>query len=243
MNAIERLIAFWREFDFNAPLRVHPADRLVMNRIKGFDTKFIPYPYIGDIRTADVWVLMLNSNVGFNDAKHEAEPYFADRLSANLLQNFRDLEHPLLSLDPKLRHTGTYEYYNKRNGIGKLVTEYARRSGTTEIEARMDLARRLAIVQLFPYRSTTDVSRSLLGDSLASVRHAKAAVTNALESKLVVVPRSVRAWGFEYGVQREELFTFAASQARSASLLPGGACGGGDAILHRLIGNQPVTGL
>ena len=236
MSAIEKLIAFWGELDLDEPSRVHPADRTVMDPMEGFDTGFIPYPYVGDIRAADVWVLMLNSNIGPDDAKQEAEPYFADRLRANLAQNFDAYEHPLLSLDSKLCHTGTYEYYNKRNGIAKLVTELARRSGVTERDARRDLARRLAIVQLFPYRSTSGVPQSLLGGSLASVRFARAAVAEALESKLVVVPRSARDWGFEYGVREERLFTFAANQARSASLKPGGACGGGDAILHRLMG-------
>tara|TARA_A100001391_G_scaffold204686_1_gene201269 strand:- start:5892 stop:6605 length:714 start_codon:yes stop_codon:yes gene_type:complete len=235
MNAVEKLIAYWGELDLGAPSRVHPADLTLMDPTERFDTAFVPYPYIGDIRGADVWVLMLNSNIGPEDAKQEAEPYFADRLRSNLTQDFDAYQHPLLSLDPKLRHTGTYEYYNKRNGIAKLIAELARRSGVTERAARCDLARRLAIVQLFPYRSTSGVPRALRGGALASVRFAKAAVAEALESKLVVVPRSARDWGFEYGVRGERLITFAANQARSASLKPDGACGGGDAILHRLM--------
>jgi hypothetical protein len=207
-----------------------------MDLAQGFDTGFIPYPYVGDIRAADVWVLMLNSNIGPSDAKQEAEPYFADRLRGNLKQDLGAYAHPMLSLDPDLRDTGTYEYYNRRNGLAKLVAELAKCMGATELDARRELSRRLAVVQLFPYRSTSGVPQALLGDALASVRLAKAAVAEAIQSKLVVVPRSARNWGFEYGVRKNNLFTFKANQARSASLQPGGACGGGDAILKRLTG-------
>jgi hypothetical protein len=234
VKAIEKLIDHWAELDLDAPSRVHPADRAAMDRAEGFDTGFMPYPYVGDIRAADVWVLMLNSNIGPADAKQEAEPYFADRLRTNLKQDLGAYEHPMLSLDPKLRDTGTYEYYNKRNGLTKLVAELAKRSGATENASRRELARRLAVVQLFPYRSISGVPQNLLGEALASVRMARAAVAEALKSKLVVVPRSARNWGFEYGVREGNLFTFKADQARSASLQPGDACGGGDTILSRL---------
>ena len=237
MSAIEKLIDHWRKLDLKVPLRIHPADQTLMDHVQGFDTGLVPYPYVGDIRAADVLVLMLNSNIGPTDAKQEAEPYFADRLRGNLKQDLGDCEHPMLSLDPRLRGTGTYEYYNKRNGLTKLVTELAKRSGATERDARRELARRLAVVQLCPYRSTSGVPQALLGNALASVRLARMAITEALKSKLVVVPRSARCWGFEYGVREANLFTFKADQARSASLQPGGACGGGDAILDRLIGD------
>lgn len=69
MSAIEKLINHWCELDLLAPSRVHPADRPEMDLAQGFDTGFIPYPYVGDIRAADVWVLMLNSNIGPTDAK------------------------------------------------------------------------------------------------------------------------------------------------------------------------------
>jgi hypothetical protein len=232
---MEKLIDHWAELDLAAPSRVHPGDQAAMDRAQGFDAGFMPYPYVGDIRAADVWVLMLNSNIGAADAKQEAEPYFADRLQTNLKQDLGAYEHPMLSLDPKLRDTGTYQYYNKRNGLTKLAAALAKRTGTTERDSRRELARRLAVVQLFPYRSTSGVPQSLLGAALASVRLARAAVSEALESKLVVVPRSARDWGFEYGIREGNLFTFKADQARSASLQPGGACGGGDAILGRLM--------
>lgn len=234
MSAIEKLIDHWAELDCKAPSRVHPADSAPMSGAQGFDARFMPYPYVGDIRAADVWVLMLNSNIGPTDAKQEAEPYFAERLRTNLKQDLGAYEHPMLSLDPQLRNTGTYEYYNKRNGLTKLVAELARRSGATERNSRRELARRFSVVQLFPYRSTSGVPQNLLGNTLVSVRLARAAVAEALESKLVVVPRSARNWGFEYDVRKGNLFTFKADQARSASLQPGGACGGGDAILSRL---------
>lgn len=74
VKAIEKLVDHWAELDLDDPPRVHPADRAPMDRAEGFNTGFMPYPYVGDIRAADVWALMLNSNIGPADAKEEAEP-------------------------------------------------------------------------------------------------------------------------------------------------------------------------
>ena len=227
MSSIDDLISHWHSLDFNSASLVHPSDQAVMARFPAFDTSFVPYPYIGDLRTADIWVLMLNSNIGAGDAEQEAEPYFARRLRTNLEQRLDEYECPMLSMDPMLGDTGTYEYYNRRNGIAKLVSGLARRSKTTEWEARKHLARRLAVVQLLPYRSTSGVPQPLLGDVLASVRLVRAAVHEAVASKLVVVPRSAKNWGFEYGTREDNLFTFRADQARSASLSPGAPAAAG----------------
>lgn len=234
MGAIDKLVGHWQGINLETPFRIHQADQVAMDQAQPFDTGLMPYPYVRDIRGADVWVLMLNSNIGADGAQQEAEPYFAQLLRDNLMQDFNDVEYPILLLDPKLRETGTYKYYNNRNGTAKLIAEFARRSGTKEGRARRELSRRIAVLQLVPYRSTSGVPQKLLGNTLASVRLARAAVIEALESKLVIVPRSARNWCFQYGIREKNLFTFKACQARSASLRPGGACGGGDAILNRL---------
>lgn len=234
MDAISTLVQHWRQLDLGAASRVHQADQAAMSGVSGFDLSATPYPYVGDILRADVWILMLNSNIGPDDQRQETEPYFAERLRANITQNLDNYEYRMLSLDPKLEHTGTYAYYNHRNGLAKLVTALAKRSRITEHEARKQLASRLAVIQLFPYRSTSGVPPELLS-SVRSVQIARQAAREALNSKLVVVPRSAPQWGFCYGVREGNLFTFRADQARSASLMPGGACGGGDAILERLL--------
>jgi hypothetical protein len=238
LNAIERLIEHWAGLEPSASSWIHPADQEALSGAGAFDLGFVPYPYVGDIRNADIWVLMLNSNIGPKDAIQEATPYFAERLRTNLRQDLATYEYPMLSLDPKLHDTGTYEYYNTRNGLSKLVAEFARRTGRADADARRDLAHRLAVVQLMPYRSTSGVPQALLGGAMPSVQLARAAVKKAVESKLVVMPRSARNWGFDYGAREPNLFVFKADQARSASLRPGGSCGGGDAILKRLAGGS-----
>jgi hypothetical protein len=205
-----------------------------LNGAKAFDFGAIPYPYVGDIQSAAVWVLMLNSNISPDDKRQESEAYFAGRLRTNLRQDLRDHEYRMLSLDPELSHTGTYTYYNRRNGLAKLVSKLASIRNAPEREARKELASRLAVIQLFPYRSTSGVPARFLSDAIPSVQLARKAVQEAIKSKLIVVPRSASRWGFEYGVRSENLFTFRGDQARAASLMPAGACGGGDAILERL---------
>ena len=234
MNAIANLVDFWRQLDIDKGVRVHPSDRAAMQGESSFDTTAMPYPYVGDIQGADVWVLMLNSGIGPDDAKHEAQDYFSERLRRNLVQDFEGEEFPMLSVDPRLSHTGTYAYYNGRNRVEKLINQLAANRGVKEVEARKEISRRVAVVQLFPYRSKDGVPGRLLNNSVKSVALAKAAVKEAMQSKLIVVPRAATSWGFQYGVQSDNLFTFRGDQARSASLMPGGSCGGGDAILSRL---------
>ena len=236
MQAVDRLVAYWRDLDLSAPPFVHPADQSALLSFPEFDQNAIPYPYVGDIREADVWVLMLNSNIAATDKEHEAQPYLRARLQANLRQELSQYEHPLLCLDPALKHTGTYEYYNRRNGLAKVIAAYAKQTNIGEAAARSEVSRRLAILQLFPYRSSVGVAAKLLGDALLSVQYARAAVKESLGERLIIVPRSSRHWGFEYGSHEPgRLLTYKADQARTASLIPGGAGGGGDEILTRLL--------
>src|SRR5690242_15502472 len=101
-SGIEELIKFWAEFDCTSgDRRVHDADQGVMNRApffrlspnttlqpveryleagpetrKGFHLALTPVPYVGDLRSSDIFLLMVNPTVGYSDYGTDSCPAF-----------------------------------------------------------------------------------------------------------------------------------------------------------------------
>lgn len=240
MGAIVELIEHWREFDPTRTPYVHPKDIAAIKGVHGLSLDALPYPFAGDIAGADIWFLMLNSNVGDSDKQDEREPYFANLLLKNLRQEQTLDQHPFFSLDPKLKRTGTFKYYNGRCCFGLLIEELSRRGRMSLEESRSAVCRRVAVIQYYPYRSRGQFPVGDFADRTPSTLLAKAAVHDAMRSgKLIVIPRSAPKWGFDYGsIQPNRLITHRSDQARSPSVKPknlGGAMAGGDAMLERLL--------
>jgi hypothetical protein len=245
MSAIEMLIEHWRKFSPDREPYLHSADAPHVADPKNLKFNLLPYPFVGDIAGADVWVLMLNSNIGDRDEIDEEDPQFRKRQCANLRQDFSGLDYPLLSLDPVLSGTGTYQYYNVRNGFYDLIAVYGARAGIPLEEARKIIARRVAVLQLLPYRSKSGQFVEKLSSVMPSSRLVYRAVQETISErhKLIIVPRSATLWGLKYEQNTDGVITYRADQARSGSLKPaaiGGKCAGGDAVVSWLLEHQPV---
>jgi hypothetical protein len=239
MDAINRLVDHWRQYAFGSRPGVHPADQQAVNGVIGLHLGAEPYPFVGDVLGADIWFLMLNSNVGDADAADEAQPRMAGLLRRNLSQDWEGVEYPFLSLDPALRHTGTYSYYNQRCAFGQLIDEFGNQADLPSLQARRVVATRVAVLQYYPYRSKANYPGDARLDLTPSTRLAVAAVHEALaQGRLLLVPRSAPKWGFDYGVVTGNLVTHRSDQARSPSVKPsarGGRMAAGDALLSRLL--------
>jgi hypothetical protein len=239
MTAISKLIDHWRQYSFGSRPAVHPADKHAVSGAGGLHLQAEPYPFVGDVSGADIWFLMLNSNVGDADHVDEARPKMSELLRRNLSQQWECMEYPFFSLDPALHHTGTFAYYNGRCAFGQLINQFADDAGLPVDNARRTVAKRVAILQYYPYRSKGTYPNDSRLDLTPSSRLAVAAARAALsEGKLIIVPRSAPKWGFAYGVVSENLVTHRSDQARSPSVKPsalGGRMAGGDAVLRRLL--------
>lgn len=242
MTALEKLIEHWRQLDTKQGPFIHRKDTRHVPQT-GFAVGQLPYPYVGDLVNADVWVLMLNSGVGDNDHIHEAKPILKKRLIANLRQAFKNIDYPFHSLDPKFDWTGTSRYYYRDFSFRTLIACYAKASGLSESDAQHRVAQRCAILELVPYRSKNGnlVALGKIAKTLPSAELAKDVVHEALSNsdRLIVVPRSARYWGFKYDcIIPGRLVTYKFNQRRSGSVKPtcmGGRCAGGDAIIERLL--------
>ena len=227
MDALNSLIEHWRLFEQSDDSFVHRRDRPFQERgLDAVHTDIAPYPFVGNLRRADVWLLMLNSKLGPNDVREEGEEPYHTLFWRNLKQDFSDQEYPLISLDPSLEGTGTYQYYNRTRGLAALIKALSDRANITLFEARRMLSQRLAIVELLPYRSST-FPRNLR--QLPSVNLARAAAREAALTKLLVVPWGIEAWGLQSGP------SVLHRPARTFSFAPGGASGYCEGILNHLI--------
>jgi hypothetical protein len=221
------IVKFWRSLSLNGPPFVHPQDVQALKRRaadllergerttnlrrfiassrfdpddRDFHFALLPSPYVGDVRRADILLLLLNP--GFRPADYYAEwdvPEFRDRVTRNLYQRLDGVEFPFFLLDPRFCwHTG-YRWWEGK--LRKIAIILARKKYEgCYFKALRELANRVAAIELVPYHSAGFSHHSLL-DRLASVKSAQRFVQDASRSKcrLIVVLRGAATWGLSTG--------------------------------------------
>ncbi len=197
----------------------------------------IPVPFIGDMLSASIYVLMLNPGLGPGDYFEYKVPSLKRALIANLRQKRKPGVMPFIFLDPSFAWHGGFGYWDRK--LKKVMAALAASKDMSLADARSTLASKLAVVQLVPYHSVGSNQRAL--QQLPSVRLAKDFVRRRVAERvraqeaIVIVTRQVRIWdqclpddlGEDQGIIR-----YTASEARSASLSPNTR--GGRAILRQL---------
>ncbi len=129
---------------------------------KKFHTNLIPVPFMGDLRQAKIFIVMLNPGVSPDNYVHEKNPLFAAALFENLNQEFHKGEFPSLWLNPSFAHDGAYRYWTDNKRLLPLIEDYAQIHKTSRVEAQKNVASRVAVIQLLPYHSKT-ANTSLVG--------------------------------------------------------------------------------
>ncbi len=198
-----------------------------------------PVPFVGDIRNASIYILMLNPGLGPGDYFEYEVPYFREALLANLRQVKKTGVMPFMFLDPQFAwHGGFGFWHQKLKGVIEDLAESRRISFAC---ARETLGSKLAVVQLVPYHSTVFGFTPNELKQLTSVRLAQEFVCQTVAKRarardaIVIVARQVKNWdlflpkklGEEHGVIR-----YTPSESRGASLGPNSR--GGRAILRKL---------
>jgi hypothetical protein len=177
----------WKGHDpFATSTRLHP--------------RLIPLPYMGNLSTARVVLLLLNPGLSASDyfAEYENMEFRARKL-ANLRQDFEGEEYPFFSLDPSLAwHSGTM-YWEKK--LSAVIKEVAVRLGWDNNNARRLVANRIAALELLPYHSLSFGLPAAAKKEMHSMRLAKqyasdlAAKARGLKREvLLVVMRKHSEW-------------------------------------------------
>ena len=194
----------------------------------------LPMPFIGDLRQASIYVLLLNPGVGPHDYYGEYEvPAYRRALNANLKQQIDAGSLPFIFLDPKHSWHGGFGWWH-----GKLAAVIERLSaalGVSFAAARAKLGTELASLELLPYHSAKFRDHRWL-QSLPSVELARSFVKQVVVPRVqrgeatVIVTRQTALWGLP---PHPGVVEYTGGQARAAHLTPSSP--GGRAILNQIL--------
>jgi hypothetical protein len=238
LNALKNmqdLISAWRNFDHTKNPYLD-GDEIPQNFIKrhnsweeyisnpnfgdGSDaTKLhldlLPIPFVGNLKTASVYLLMQNPGFGHHD-------YFSEfkipEYRAALLNNLRQTESTsFFFLDSQFSWHGGYQYWHKK--LHKLIKKFSKKPelSISYGQALNFFRKEIAVVELVPYHSVSfDLPEKIIR-KLKSAHLAREFVKEQAETKdcLVVVTRSVKQWKLS---ECKNIICFNSKQARSAHL-------------------------
>jgi hypothetical protein len=238
---INELIMHWSSFDTNTLPFIHHNDLpyLIDGRTiqyasyqeyisnisysKGKNEKFhtglLPIPYIGDLRTAKVFLLMANPGLGHSDYKAEYDDIeYREAVNQNIKQ-IPDRDYPFFCLNPKFAWTGGFQYWEKK--FESLATKLRKITGTSYEETWQLLAKNVVVLELIPYRSKNScIIRELQSTELIKNFVKKALIPKTEDGSIILVAmRKVEEWGFrKFENHNKNIFIYDSYSAHSASL-------------------------
>lgn len=188
---------------------------------KGGDTRLhlglIPIPFMGNLRDATIFVLMLNPGLSLTDYFEHEDASFRSALMANLHQDPPKDAMPFVSMDPQFARNTGFSYWHQGLGLKGIIERIVMRKKIHLAEARKKLADKLAVIQLVPYRSTKfdrdELLKSPKDGGLPSVKLVKDYVRKTVveekcktKGALVIMARGVRVWNECLPQERGENF-------------------------------------
>ncbi len=238
---MNNLLKFWNTTSDRPPF-VHKKDISIVNikpfinyevyinaytnsetRADDLHSGLFPVPHIGDIRNANLFILMLNP--GFSHEDYIAEnhfPSFRRALKDNLKQN--KMPYPFLFLNPDFLWTGGGHYWEKRFGVyAKALSD---QQHITYGEALRVISNRIACLELVPYHSKDGVNNDTI-IHLESVKvmldffHSDILPKAKKGEVGLIVARGRRHWmrGQEI-VEQDNIVVYSNGEERSASIAP-----------------------
>ena len=195
----------------------------------------LPQPFIGDLRRARIFLLLLNPGLGPDDYYGENEvPEFRNALLANLGQDFAGNPYPFLFLDPKYSWHGGFDWWHTK--LARVIDQLAKSMSTSFATARRRLASEIASIELLPYHSASFRDADHWLKKLPSVALARKFVAQVVMERvrsgeaIVIVTRKAREWNLPL---EDGVVVYSAGEARAAHLTP--TSRGGKAILDFLL--------
>ncbi|HTX80457.1 MAG TPA: hypothetical protein VMC62_12350, partial [Longilinea sp.] len=255
MTITHDLISAWQQCDLTSSPYILPADKPYLTKYStrifhSFDeyianpefgsssdtnlhVGLLPLPFIGNLRKATIFVLMLNP--GLHPGDYYAEQYNFEYKKAcirNLHQENNNDEYPFIFLNPQFAWHPGFEYWNKK--FNPIIETLEKQSQITYQEAMSILAKSLACLELLPYHSKSFGSNSLL-KVLPSVQTMISFVHEILLPKakngeiLIIVTREAQNWQLP---KYKNIITYEGGETCSAYLSL--ASRGGKAIANHL---------
>lgn len=240
--AIKKLVDHWKTYD---PDRLFPKFHLkdekeieatAINEIKvcsveaylnahnleNIHAALQPVPYVGNLETADLFLLMINPSVALGSYGTQSKTKFQEELKKERHQ----ARSCCLALDPAFWWTSWFTYYD--NLFKPSFKEMIKKTGKTYHQTLLDAASRTAILELVPYFSGSAQSVRRIESRLVSTRLAKQAAkeicekANKGDATVVIRWSEQDQWGLrdfrsEY-IQRSECRNGLSKKAREVIL-------------------------
>lgn len=158
----------------------------------------LPYPFIGDLQNARIFVLMANPNAKPSD--EYGGGWRKDKHIANLRQDFNGMELPFEALS---RQTNAKKYYSNVKDYywyGRLrltIERIGKVKGLSREDAIELVAKDLAVIQRSPYWSTGFVDGvEKLPSARLAMEYVRTEVVRRVEEEnaTLIVARRVRDW-------------------------------------------------
>ena len=229
-NSYKKLINIWK-----AAIKgnnILPDDRKKLTRDKLFQCKtlkgilkkdffieksnfhegLLPYPYVGNLEKAKIYLLMLNPGVHLGDYRAEQRAEYKQAWERNIRQTFGKNDYPFFFLNPKFADTPAFDYWhNKLKDVIKTIIENKRCSYE---EALRFISKHIACLELVAYRSPNFNLSERIIKELKSVQKIRS-FANSLKNKTLIVLRSAKLWNINGD---NNIIVYENGQAQAASL-------------------------
>lgn len=187
-----------------------------------FHIGLLPQPYFGNLKSASIFILMLNPGLSPGDYFAEQHyPSFRKALIRSLRQENEKDEYPFIFLNPSFAWHPGFSYYHKRFAELARLIEKRERSYSKALSV---LAKNVACLQLMPYHSRQFGSPQLL-EELKSTRAMLDFVHGDLKDRAikgkvtVIVARGNKRWRFGQS-KHKNVVVYKPSEARAAWITP-----------------------
>jgi len=237
---MKEITDFWKQLNFTNKPYIHKDDTAFMNENscsaetyesyissedfwhnnKGrFNTNLFPIPFAGNLKSAKIFILLLNPGLNLSDyhAEHTS-PDFIEELKNNIAQENLNSEYPFLFLNPKfLWHPGG-QYWLKK--LKDHILKIKDTQNKSYIDALSYVSQKTAILELVPYHSNNFTFSSLIG-KLKSVQQMKAFVNGYLINKVkeneccIICTRKSKEWNLP---EHKNIIVYKGTESRSAHL-------------------------
>lgn len=254
------IVKFWSRLPLGTPPFIHPDDQQILERNRqdfideklDFDSfvkserfgafedhrfhfSLLPVPYVGDLKKADIFILLLNPGLDFIDYFAESRmTEFNSTLKRNLLQDFTSTSFPFLYLNPEFCWHGGFTWWERK--LRDVATKIAEEKFKGRyLKAIQDLAHRVAAIELIPYHSISFRQHRLIR-SLPSSHRAQEFARNTLVARAqdataqIIITRRHKEWGIGSRTTGN-IVIYTGGLTRGASL--GRETPGGKAILKQ----------
>lgn len=232
------LVNFWKKLDFSSTPYIHPEDVCITSKhyhsfiglenylskdywsnTGTFHPDLLPVPYLGNLQSAKIFILLLNPGFSISDyfAEQTSKDFVAE-LTRTLFQENMNPNFPFLFLNPAFMwHAGGQYWLNKL----KIYIQEAKGSmNISHLEALAYVSQNVAILELVPYHSNNFKHKSLI-NKLESSRQMKIFIDRFLMPKVisnkacVICTRQVKEWGLP---NHNNIITYQNAEARAAHL-------------------------